>query len=137
MKFMDCSVLFVHGNHLTKNLNQKLKNNIGDNYIIMGNNIKQKESIDEESSMESEVYCRPIGKSRKQELEDRRRERDFASVADIKPLLDKYAGTSSLVDSVEHQPSGDVQTTSSEELKKEKERGKYTNRQSGNHYYVR
>jgi|ERR671919_201766 hypothetical protein len=95
-------------------------------------NVKQKESIDEESSMENEAYCRPIGKSRKQELEDRRRQRDMASVADIKPLLDKY-GASSLVDSVEHQPSGDVQTTSSEELRKVRE---YQNRKSGNNYYV-
>ena len=97
----------------------------------MVSTIKQKEKVSA-NSVDDDIYCHPVMKSRKQELEERRRQRDFASIADIKPILDKY-GASSLVDSVEYQPSGDVNTTSSAELKKDAE---YRNRKTGSSYHI-
>ena len=52
-------------------------------------NIKQKERINkEDTSAEDDVYCVPLIKSRTQELQDRRRQKDMASIADIRSIVE-------------------------------------------------
>ncbi len=103
----------------------------------MGNsssNIKQRERLDKEGTPDDNIFVIPLQKSRKQELEDRKRQRDLAPISDIKNMT--LLRGMSLVRTEEIQSSGDAQTTSSDELKKEKERY-YHNRRSGNTYHVR
>jgi hypothetical protein len=115
-----------------KNQNNTLKSRNGVvNYNILVS-VKQKEKVSA-NSVDDDIYCYPVMKSRQQEIEDRRRQRDFASLDDIMPILDKYGGPSAVKNSVEHQPAGDTATTTSAELKKQRE---YTNRKTGNSYYV-
>lgn len=97
--------------------------------------IKQKEKINKESAGtfgDNEAYVYPLMKSRKQELEDRRKNREYPGVDDeLKSLMRNTKGT--LVRSEEHVPSSAANTVSSEELKKEHQ---YRKDKSGTSYFI-
>lgn len=97
--------------------------------------IKQRENIRKESGGNSfgddEAYCHPISKSRTQELEERRKAKQYAGLDnDLKMIMNKTGY--SIKGTYEHLPSGDVQTVSSNDLKQEKE---YRNRKSRVSHY--
>ena len=78
--------------------------------------IKQKEKINK--NPDDDIYCYPMMKTRKQELEDHRKQREFPGLDDdLKSILNKTGGK--LIKSVEYLPTtGDSQTYSSDDLKK-------------------
>jgi hypothetical protein len=78
------------------------------------NNIKQKEQVNQ--NPDDNIFVKPIGKSRKEELADRRKQRGQASYDDIKNMLQNVGGH--IVTSEEYLPPGDWQTHTGEEWKK-------------------
>lgn len=84
--------------------------------MIVGT-IKQKEKINE--NPDDEIFIMPVWKSRNQELDDRRRQREFPGSDDILPMVEKVGGT--LIKSEEHLPPGDKETLSKQEFDQRRE----------------
>jgi hypothetical protein len=92
-------------------------------------NIKQKERINKESNNDDDIYCVPLMKSRTQQLEERRRQRDMRYLDDMKDIMIKRNYT--VVKSEQYLPTSDMRTVSREELKKMHE---YRNTKQRNYY---
>jgi hypothetical protein len=94
-------------------------------------NIKQKEQVNQ--NPDNDIFVKPLSKSRKEELAERRRQKGQASYDDIKNMLQNVGGH--IVASEEYLPPGDWQTYNKNEWTRLNEKS-VAHRREGSTYYT-
>jgi hypothetical protein len=85
--------------------------------VKLKSNIRKDKEGDDET--EERIFAIAHTPTRREELERRRRDREFGNYDDIKPMLKNVGGY--IVSQTTHLPHGDKQTMSADELNRQRE----------------